>query len=96
MTSKETTGMILAAGAAGVAVTLLGGEPGIGKSTVLRRLLAELELTDADTAVCDGSGTLGADGLLAMLRSRLQLSGPAPRSLWGPRLLQDVLAQCSE
>jgi type II secretory pathway predicted ATPase ExeA len=72
-------------------VLLLGGE-GIGKSTVLRRLLAELELTDADTAVCDGSGTLGADGLLAMLRSRLQLSGPAPRSLWGPRLLQDVLA----
>lgn len=72
-------------------VLLLGAE-GIGKSTVLRRLLAELELTEADTAICDASRTLGADGLLAMLRSRLQLSGPAPRSLWGPRLLQDVLA----
>jgi type II secretory pathway predicted ATPase ExeA len=43
-------------------VLLLGPE-GIGKGTVLRRLLAELELTDADTVICDGSQALGADGL---------------------------------
>ena len=72
-------------------VLLLGAE-GIGKSTVLQRLLAELELTEADTVTCDGSRISGADALQALLRTRLQLSGPAPRSLWGPRLLHDVLA----
>ncbi|MGH7374727.1 MAG: ankyrin repeat domain-containing protein [Candidatus Rokuibacteriota bacterium] len=73
-------------------VLVLGPE-GIGKSTLLRRLLAELELTDADTVVCDGSEALGADGLVALLRSQLQLSPrPAPRSLWGSRPLEDLLA----
>ena len=73
-------------------VLVLGPE-GSGKSTVLRRLLAELELTDADTVVCDGSEALGADGLVAVLRSQLQLPArPAPRSLWGSRPLEDLLA----
>lgn len=74
-------------------VLVLGPE-GIGKSTVLRRLLAEVERTDADIAVCDeGEAALGADGLLAVLRSRLHLPRrPAPRSLLGSRALEDVLA----
>jgi hypothetical protein len=73
-------------------VLVLGPE-GSGKSTVLRRLLAEVELTDADTVVCDGSKALGADGLVALLRSQLQPSSrPAPRSLWGSRPLEDLLA----
>ena len=73
-------------------VLLLGPE-GVGKSTVLRRLLAELEPTDADTVICDGSRALGADGLVAELRSRLRLPPrPEPRSLWGSRPLQDLLA----
>jgi uncharacterized protein len=73
-------------------VLVLGPE-GIGKSTVLRRLLAELELTDADTVSCDGSRALGADGLVADLRSQLRLPPrPEPRSLWGSRPLQDLLA----
>ncbi|HSE05629.1 MAG TPA: ankyrin repeat domain-containing protein [Methylomirabilota bacterium] len=73
-------------------VLLLGPE-GVGKSTVLRRLRAELELTDADAAVCDGSSILGPDGLVARLRSQLHLAPrPAPRSLWGSRPLEDLLA----
>jgi hypothetical protein len=73
-------------------VLVLGPE-GSGKSTVLRRLLAELELTESDTVICDGSQALGADGLVAVLRSQLQLSSrPAPRSLWGSRPLEDLLA----
>jgi type II secretory pathway predicted ATPase ExeA len=73
---------------------LVLGPEGIGKSTVLRRLLAEVERTDADIAVCDeGEAALGADGLLAVLRSRLHLPRrPAPRSLLGSRALEDVLA----
>ena len=73
-------------------VLLLGPE-GIGKSTVLRRLRAELELTDADAVLCDGSPVLGTDGLVALLRSQLHLAPrPAPRSLWGSRPLEDLLA----
>ena len=73
-------------------VLLLGPE-GIGKSTVLRRLLAELELADADAVLCDGSPVLGTDGLVALLRSQLHLPPrPAPRSLWGSRPLEDLLA----
>lgn len=73
-------------------VLLLGPE-GVGKSTVLRRLRAELELTDADAAVCDGSSVLGPDGLVTLLRSQLHLAPrPAPRSLWGSRPLDDLLA----
>jgi type II secretory pathway predicted ATPase ExeA len=73
-------------------VLLLGPE-GIGKSTVLRQLLAELELADVDAVVCDGSPALGTDGVVALLRSQLQLAPrPAPRSLWGSRPLDDLLA----
>jgi type II secretory pathway predicted ATPase ExeA len=72
---------------------LVLGRDGIGKSTVLRRLRAELELTDADTVVCEGSEALGADGLVSMLRTQLRLAArPEPRSLWGSRPLQTVLA----
>jgi type II secretory pathway predicted ATPase ExeA len=72
---------------------LVLGPQGVGKSTVLRQLLAELELTEADSVVCDGSEALGADGLVAVLRTQLRLSPrPAPRSLWGSRPLEDLLA----
>jgi type II secretory pathway predicted ATPase ExeA len=73
-------------------VLVLGPE-GIGKSTVLQRLLAELELTESDTVICDGSQALRADGLVAVLRSQLQLPArPEPRSLWGSRPLEGLLA----
>jgi len=73
-------------------VLVLGPE-GIGKSTVLRRLLAEVERADADIAVCDEAEALVPDGLLAVLRSRLHLpQRPAPRNLLGSRALEDVLA----
>ncbi len=71
---------------------LLLGSDGVGKSTVLRRLVAELELTDADVVACDGSEAPGGDELLAVLRSRLELPPPAPRSLRRSRPVQQLLA----
>jgi type II secretory pathway predicted ATPase ExeA len=56
---------------------LLIGPEGIGKSTVLESLLAQLELTDADVVICEGSEGMGTNDVLAALRRQLQL--PTPR-----------------
>ena len=50
---------------------LLLGPNGVGKSTVLRRLVAEVELADADVVACQGSEVAAGDQLLAVLQDRL-------------------------
>lgn len=71
---------------------LLLGSDGVGKSTVLRRLVAEVELTEADVVACQGSEVAAADQLLAVLQNRLELSPPAARGLRRSRPVQDLLA----
>src|SRR5262249_50000142 len=63
-------------------VLLLGPE-GIGKSSILKRLLTELRLTDADTVLCDGVKASEADSLATALRGQLRLPEPTRRRL-GP------------
>jgi type II secretory pathway predicted ATPase ExeA len=82
---KSALAQLIAGMDEGVRWVLLLGPEGIGKSTVLHQLLAELELTDADIVVCDGSQAVGADELVAVLRGQLQL----------PRLKARILAPAS-
>ncbi|HEX7214091.1 MAG TPA: ankyrin repeat domain-containing protein [Methylomirabilota bacterium] len=70
---------------------LLLGSDGVGKSTVLRRLVAEVELADADVVACQGSEVAAGDQLVAVLQNRLELSPPATRRLRRARPVQDLL-----
>src|SRR5262245_23390723 len=56
---------------------LVLGPSGIGKSTILQVLLAELRLTDADVVVCDGTRLSEAEALASALRLQLRLPEPA-------------------
>ena len=71
---------------------LLIGPDGIGKSTVLQSLLAQLELTDAEVVVCDGSEAAEADDLVTALRRQLQLPSPRRPLLGHGHPVADILA----
>ena len=70
---------------------LLLGSDGVGKSTVLRRLVAEVELADADVVACQGSEVAAGDQLLAVLQKRLEISPPATRRVRRSRPAEDLL-----
>jgi len=72
-------------------VLLLGPE-GIGKSSILKRLLTELRLTDADTVLCDGVKASEADGLATALRGQLRLPEPTRRRLGPAYVGDDIIA----
>ena len=71
---------------------LLLGSDGVGKSTVLRRLVAEVELADADVVASPGSEIAAGDQLLALLMNRLEIAPPRARSARRSRPVQDLLA----
>jgi type II secretory pathway predicted ATPase ExeA len=71
---------------------LLIGPDGIGKSTVLQSLLAQLELTDSEVVVCDGSEAAEADDLVTALRRQLQLPSPRRPLLGRGQPAADILA----
>jgi type II secretory pathway predicted ATPase ExeA len=87
---KRALAQLVAGMDEGVRWLLLLGPEGIGKSTVLHRLLAELEHTDVDVVVSDGSQAAGAEDLLAVLRGQLQVPGLKAKILGRP--VADLLA----
>lgn len=91
-TGNTEVDRVLGGGLVPGSVTVLGGEPGIGKSTLLLQLLASMASSGTRTLLVSGEESL------QQVRLRAERLGSLPRELWlaSTTMLPEVLGHLAE